>query len=37
MRRIQTLCEIHVELDGLNAEAVTLAATSKRNFEELGI
>ena len=29
--------EIHVELEDLNAEAVTLAATIKRNFEELGI
>ncbi len=33
----ETLREIHVELEGLNAEAVTLAATIKRNFEELGI
>ncbi len=33
----ETLREIHVELDDLNAEAVTLAATIKRNFEELGI
>ena len=37
MRRIQMLREIHVEMDNLNAEAVTLAATIKRNFEELGI
>jgi type I restriction enzyme M protein len=37
MRRIQTLREIHVELDNLNIEAVTLAATIKRNFEELGV
>jgi len=27
----------HVELEDLNAEAVTLAATIKRNFEELGV
>jgi len=33
----ETLREIHVELEDLNNEAVTLAATIKRNFEELGI
>ena len=33
----ETLREIHIELEDLNAEAVTLAATIKRNFEELGI
>ena len=33
----QFLREIHEELDELNAEAVTLAATIKANFEELGI
>jgi len=33
----EALREIHVELDDLNAEAVRLAATIKRNFEELGI
>ena len=27
----------HVELDDLNAEAAQLAATIKRNFEELGV
>lgn len=32
----EALREIHVELDDLNAEALTLAATIKRNFEELG-
>ncbi len=32
----EALREIHVELEDLNAEAVTLAATIKRNFEELG-
>ena len=37
MRRLQMLREIHVELEDLNAEAVTLAAAIKRNFEELGI
>ena len=31
----QTLREIHLELDDLNAEAVKLAATIKTNFEEL--
>jgi len=33
----ETLRNIHVELEDLNAEAVQLAATIKRNFEELGI
>ncbi len=33
----ETLREIHVELEDLNAEAVRLAATIKKNFEELGI
>lgn len=37
MRRLQMLREIHVELEDLNAEAVTLAAAIKRNFEELGV
>ena len=32
----ETLREIHVELEDLNAEAVILAATIKKNFEELG-
>lgn len=33
----ETLREIHVELEDLNADAVKLAATIKKNFEELGI
>ncbi len=33
----ETLRDIHVELEGLNAEAVILAAKIKRNFEELGV
>lgn len=33
----ETLREIHVELEDLNAEAIQLAATIKRNFEELGV
>ncbi|MCB2229938.1 type I restriction-modification system subunit M [bacterium] len=33
----EALREIHVELDDLNAEAVELATTIKRNFEELGV
>ncbi|GMQ83570.1 MAG: type I restriction-modification system subunit M [Gammaproteobacteria bacterium] len=33
----EVLRDIHVELEDLNAEAVTLAATIKRNFEELGV
>ncbi|MEW8394295.1 MAG: N-6 DNA methylase [Candidatus Thiodiazotropha sp.] len=33
----EVLREIHVELEDLNAEAVQLASTIKRNFEELGV
>jgi len=33
----ETLREIHVELEDLNAEATTLAATIKKSFEGLGI
>ena len=33
----ETLHNIHVELDDLNLEAAKLAATIKKNFEELGI
>jgi len=33
----ETLRDIHIELDGLNAEAVDLAATIVQNFKELGI
>ena len=33
----QALREIHTELEDLNAEAVSLAATIKKNFEELGL
>jgi type I restriction enzyme M protein len=33
----ETLREIHVELEDLNNEAVTLAATIKKNFKELGV
>ena len=33
----ETLREIHEELDELNGEAVSLAATIKKNFKELGI
>jgi len=33
----ETLREIHVELEDLNAGALQLAATIKKNFEELGI
>ena len=31
------LRDIHVELEELNAEAATLAATIQKNFEELGV
>jgi type I restriction enzyme M protein len=33
----EALRDIHMELEDLNNEAVTLAATIKKNFEELGI
>lgn len=33
----EPLREIHVELEDLKREAITLAATIKRNFAELGI
>lgn len=33
----EALREIYVELEDLNAEAVQLAATIKKNFEELGV
>ena len=33
----ETLRNIHVELEDLNTEAATLAATIKKNFEELGV
>ncbi len=33
----EALRDIHLELEGLNTEAVQLAATIKKNFEELGI
>lgn len=33
----EALREIHIELEGLNSEAVELAATIKKNFEELGV
>ena len=31
----EALRDIHIEIDGLNAEAVELAVTIKKNFEEL--
>ncbi len=33
----EALRDIHIELEGLNAEAIELAAKIKKNFEELGI
>jgi len=33
----QALRDIHTELEGLNAEAIELAAKIKKNFEELGV
>jgi len=32
-----TLRDIHVELEDLNDEAASLAATTNKNFEELGV
>jgi type I restriction enzyme M protein len=32
----EALRDIHIEIDGLNAEAIELAAEIKKNFEELG-
>lgn len=37
MRRIRILCEIYVELEGLDADAGVLAAEIKGNFKELGV
>ncbi len=37
MKYCMSLREIHVELEDLNAEAATLAATIRKNFEELGV
>ena len=33
----EALREIHIELDGLNADAVELATVIQRNFEELAV
>jgi len=33
----EALCNIHVELEDLNAEAGKLAVIIKKNFEELGV
>ncbi len=33
----EVLRDIHIELEGLNAEAMQLSATIKKNFEELGV
>jgi type I restriction enzyme M protein len=37
MNDLQSRGDIHVELEGFNAEVATLAATIKKNFEELGV
>ena len=37
MNYCQTLREIHVALEDINAEAVTQVATIKKIFEEVGI
>lgn len=37
MNDLQSRRNIHVELEDLNAKAVKLAATIKKNFGELGV
>ena len=37
MNDLQSRWDIHVELEGLNAEAATLAAIIKKSFEEAGV
>ncbi|RZB36132.1 MAG: hypothetical protein SRB2_02483 [Desulfobacteraceae bacterium Eth-SRB2] len=37
MNRLDTLQNIHVKLEDLNAEVVRLVKIIKRNFEELGV
>ena len=37
MNYCRTMREIHVELEDLNVEAATLAATIKKNFEGAGV
>lgn len=37
MNRLDALQNIHLELQGLNAEAQELAAPISRNFQSLGI
>ncbi len=33
----RSFCDIHIQPEGLNAEAVKLAKTIKKNFLELGV
>lgn len=35
MSAMEGFCDVHVELDALNKEAVRLAARIRTNFEEL--
>ena len=37
MNDLQSRGDIHVKLEDLNAEAASLAATTKKSFEELGL
>ena len=37
MSDVQSLEDIHLELEDLNVEAVKLAGTIKKNFEEVGV
>jgi len=37
MNRLDTLQNIHVEMEDLDAEAIQSASTVKKNFEELGV
>ena len=36
MNDVQSLEDIHIELEDLNAEVTSLAAIIKKNFEEVG-
>ena len=37
MNDVQSRGDIHIELEDLNARAARLAASIKKNFEELGV
>ena len=37
MNNLQSRMDIHAEMEDLNAEEATLAPTTKKNLEELGV